>query len=245
MSSSHVAYLEIANDLREQILTGRLSAGDWLPTEADLCVRYRVSRSTIREALRMLSSQRLLATRRGVGGGSQVAQLRHEDVSEMLRDSILLLTNSEGCTAGELLEARKFLEVPVAWLAAERATSEQIDRLAATIPEVVQGHELDEAHANAGDFHAVLLDLAGNRLLRVVAEPLFQVIRLRYPAGHSPVEAWEQNAVEHRAIVEAIRTGDAARAGQLMATHLDQMRDTYEAIDGDRSREMRDTPSAV
>ena len=78
-----------------------------------MCDQFGVSRSTIREALRMLSSQRLLTTSRGVGGGSSVAGLDHDDVTEMLEMAVVCASvESEGVSVAELLEARELLEVP-------------------------------------------------------------------------------------------------------------------------------------
>ena len=67
------AYRLLADDLRAQITSGRLVPGDRLPTEPQLCQRSGVSRSTVREALRLLASQHLIVTTRGVSGGSFVA----------------------------------------------------------------------------------------------------------------------------------------------------------------------------
>ena len=68
------AYQLLADSLRTQITSGRLRPGERLPTEPQLCVRSGVSRSTVREALRLLTSQHLIVTTRGVTGGSYVAR---------------------------------------------------------------------------------------------------------------------------------------------------------------------------
>ena len=68
------AYQTLADDLRAQIVAGRLRPGERLPTEPQLCARFGLSRSTVREALRLLASQHLIVTTRGVTGGSFVAQ---------------------------------------------------------------------------------------------------------------------------------------------------------------------------
>src|SRR5437763_8736872 len=94
--TSAVASVEVANRLRDQSLAGDLVAGDRLPTEAELCERFEVSRSTMREALRMLASRGLVTIKRGVGGGTSVAHIRHEDATRMLRESMLLLAHAEG-----------------------------------------------------------------------------------------------------------------------------------------------------
>ena len=231
VSVSRVAYLQVASQLREQILAGELPAGDRLPTEAELCQRFGVSRSTIREALRMLSSQRLVATRRGVGGGSSVAQLRHDDVTDMLRESIELLANTEGATVAELIEARELLEVPAARLAASRRSDQQLERLRASLPASLQSVDMRKIFEVNRSFHDILLEASGNRLLRVVTEPIFTVLQTRFLRDRAGTEFWERVMREHASILEAVERGDPERAGQEMEHHLVHLRSTYEAID--------------
>lgn len=231
MVPRRVAYLEVASLLRERILAGELSAGDRLPTEAELCESFSVSRSTIREALRILSSQRLLTTTRGVRGGSSVTQVGHADVTEMLLDSIVLLTNSEGATVAELIEARELLEVPAARLAAGRRTEEQLDRLRRAIPTTLEGVDPGHIFEVNRTFHDVLLEAAGNRLLRVVTQPLFTVMQTRFLRDRAGQPFWTRVMREHATILEAVEAGDADRAGEQMADHLVHLRSTYEAID--------------
>src|SRR5438876_352461 len=66
------SYQALADGLRAQITSGKLRPGDRLPTEPQLCAQSGLSRSTVREALRLLTSQNLIVTTRGVTGGSFV-----------------------------------------------------------------------------------------------------------------------------------------------------------------------------
>jgi GntR family transcriptional repressor for pyruvate dehydrogenase complex len=123
------AYEQVAEQLRELILNGTLSPGDQLPVEAELSAVFGVSRSTVREALRMLSSQSLIYTARGVTGGTFVAETSPDAISDFLETSIGLLSGSHEITADELLEARDLLEVPAARLAALRRTDEHLEAM--------------------------------------------------------------------------------------------------------------------
>src|SRR6478735_5117351 len=78
------AYQALAADLRDRIVSGEFQPGDRLPIEPDLCVRYGVSRSTVREALRLLASQNLIRTVRGTTGGSFVAHPDPDHISAYL-----------------------------------------------------------------------------------------------------------------------------------------------------------------
>src|SRR5580700_10851489 len=102
MATSGVAYQMVAEALRQEILTGRLRVGDRLPSEGELGERFKVSRSTVREALRMLSSQRMISTTRGQGGGTTVAPIGATDVTEMLIDGIHLLAMGDHANVHEL-----------------------------------------------------------------------------------------------------------------------------------------------
>ena len=86
------AYQELANRLRDQILAGTFTPGDRLPIEPELSALYGVSRSTVREALRVLSSQNLVTTVRGVTGGTFVIRPEPDQISSYLQASFSLLT---------------------------------------------------------------------------------------------------------------------------------------------------------
>lgn len=231
--SAPAAYAEVAARLREEILSGQLRVGERLPTETELCERFGVSRSTVREALRTLSSRRMVTTTRGVHGGSAVARLGHEEATEMLQESIILLTQSEGATVDEILETRDLLEVPAARFAAIRRTPEQLELLRDTIPASLEEIELDRIFEVNRSFHDVLLATAGNRMLSVVTEPMFKVMQTRFLRDRADMGFWRQVMAEHGAIFAAIEAGDPDRAGAEMAQHLAHLRETYLSIDRD------------
>jgi len=222
---------QIAELLRERILGGQLAVGERLPSEAELAEEFGVNRGTVREALRMLSSRLLLTTSRGVGGGSQVARIDPDRVAQLLEDSILQLTRSEGCTIVELLEAREMLEVPGARLAASRRTGPQLELLRAAIPSSLEDMGLSRVWQLNQRFHEVVLELADNRLLQILAQPVFHVIRTRFLRDRATMGFWRRVHVDHAAILAAIEAGDADQAGAEMADHLAHLRATYELID--------------
>ena len=222
---------EIAGRLRERILEGQLAVGERLPSEAELADEFGVNRGTVREALGMLSSRLLLRTSRGVGGGSQVARIEGDDVARILEESILQLSRSEGCTIPELLQAREFLEVPGARLAAQRRSDAQVEQLRETIPASLDHVSLSVVWELNQRFHELVLDLAGNRLLPILAEPVFHVMRTRFLRDRATMGFWRRVHVDHAAILAAVEAGDADQAGVEMADHLAHLRATYELID--------------
>ncbi len=216
------AYTELAEELRGRILSGALQAGDRLPVEPELSAQYGVSRSTVREALRVLSSQNLVTTTRGVSGGSFVVHPGVDDIGDYLEASVGLLAGGDGLDVEQLLEVRHLLEVPAAGLAARRRDAGQLDALRATL--VDPGEASDDAvhHANVS-FHTVLLEACANPLLTVVARPIFAVMERGFMGGQD----WRAVFEDHARILEAVEAGDPERAESAAAAHLDRLRPTY------------------
>lgn len=235
--TSRHAYELVADRLRKMILDGRRST-DRLPTEGELSARFGVSRSTIREALRMLESQGLITTRRGVTGGSRVVRLRHQDVGDMLTMGLTVLARTDGCSVAELLEARELLEIPAARAAAARHRPEHLEAMRASLRRPVGG----AFHVHRA-FHAAILDATGNRLLYLVTEPLFRILQTRFLRDRATPRFWQQVKTDHQAIVRAIAAGDGDVAARAMASHLKRLRATYERIDALAARPAARTPA--
>ncbi|AGL20717.1 FadR/GntR family transcriptional regulator [Actinoplanes sp. N902-109] len=214
------AYQLLADELRAEITSGRLQPGERLPPEPELCVRSGVSRSTVREALRLLASQHLIVTTRGVTGGSFVAHPDAEQLSEALSTGLTLLTNSAEVGFADLLELRRALEVPAAGLAAERRSDAQLIELRGTLfdPHLDELTTMMTAHA---EFHSIIASATGNPLFELVTRPLYHVTY-----GEDVVEAlpdgyWARIDADHREMLSCIRNGDADEAMATSRRHLD------------------------
>ena len=220
------AYQQLANDLAKRIISGELKPGQRLPIETELGEKYDVSRSTVREALRVMSAQNLVTTQRGVTGGTFVAHPDWAHVSEYLESTIGLLSGTEAVSLDDLLEVRDVLEVPAAKLAAARRTVAHVEALYASVgalDDVNAGHRF-EGNRN---FHVTVLQASQNGLLSAVTEPVFDVLRTHILRDAAPPDFWESVADEHMAIAKAIESGDADAAGRAMQRHLDQLRRSY------------------
>lgn len=222
------AYQQVADQLRDLILNGSLAAGDRLPNEADMSTNFGVSRSTIREALRVLASQGLITTLRGTTGGTFVARVEPGQVSQLLETSLGLMSGGDTVSLEEMLEAREVLEVPATRLAAERRTDEHLAALRAAFEREVRtrggrGVKFQE-HRN---FHTVIVDAAANGLLTVMTEPVFRVLQGRFLNPEVPGEFWTQVDRDHEEIMSCIVAGDADAAGRAMHDHLLRLRPAY------------------
>lgn len=222
------AYEQVADQLRSLIVAGELARGERLPNENVLARDFGVSRATVREALRVLAAQNLITTAKGAGGGSYVTRPTVDHISEFLRSSIDLMTESRDLSLEELLEARDLLEVPAARLAAERRRDHDIEALDAAIDDEVLQLPPTEQFAVNKDFHSTLLAACGNKLVVIAAQPLFTVLQthlVRSGLGRSFHAGIHE---QHRAITAAIAGGRPDEAEGEMRQHLDFLRPYYD-----------------
>lgn len=225
------AYQQIADALRERILTGQLSPGERLPKEEELARGFGVSRSTVREALRALATQRLVVTTRGVTGGTAVADQIPPDVSHSLIEWLEWSAIADQISVSELLQAREMLEVPASGLAAANRTPDQLERLAATLETEISPSRPFESTRR---FHLLVVETSGNRLLEPLTRPLFVVLQDRFLRDLAPASFWMRVDEEHRLIYDAIAAGDRLAAEYEMREHLQHLRRMYEQIDRHR-----------
>lgn len=223
------AYQMVADLLRNKIVTGEMAAGERLPVEGDLGEQLGVSRSTIREALRLLSSQKLVVTTRGVTGGTFVAQPLPSEVSDTLTASLEWLTMAERVTVPELLEARDLLEVPAAGLAATRRTEAHLAELESSLLDTPTHN--DQPFKTTRSFHETIIKASGNELLETMTRPVFVVLQNRFLRDRAPKSFWSRVSDEHHLIHQAIESRDRLAAEYEMREHLHHLRRIYEQID--------------
>ncbi|MDQ4115569.1 MAG: FCD domain-containing protein [Actinomycetota bacterium] len=229
------AYRQVADDLRGQIMRGSVAAGERLPSETDLALAFGVSRSTVREALRVLASQHLIETRRGVRGGSFVAAPDPARVVEDIGGALGVLVTTPHLRMEDLLEARLLLEPAAARLAARRADAETVEavRAAALAPEDPEDPSGFVPHL---DFHTTVLMATGNTMFTMMGQPVHDVLRTRLDRDRVARAEWAAVDHRHREIAEHIAAGEGGAAEEAMRAHLLDLRELYR-----RAARWRDT----
>jgi GntR family transcriptional repressor for pyruvate dehydrogenase complex len=219
---------QVAEEIRGHMARAGLRAGDRLGTERDLAERYGVSRPTLREALRELSSAHLIRASRGPGGGIFVAGTAEQGIGRRVRAAVADLIAAESVTIEELLETRLLLEVSLAGLAADRARDADVARLEELLDEAernpASGPRVDAA------IHRTVAEIAGNRLGSVLIRWIVDVL---HPAVQELVEPALVEAVivdQHRDLVRAIARGEPAAAERAMREHLLYLLDLVEVV---------------
>ncbi len=224
------AYQQVADQLRDRILDGSLTSGDRLPTEIELSEIFGVSRSTVREALRVLASKDLIRTTRGTTGGTFVARVQFNQVSDYLEMSLGLMSGAQDITVDDLLEARECLEVPAAGFAAMRRGEHHLDLMRQAVEREKLARLRGTKFQEHRTFHGVLVEATGNQLLGVMSEPLFRVLQARTAEHNMPAEYWTQIDNEHTEITSFVEAGSVEGAQAAMRAHLATVRRAYERI---------------
>lgn len=222
------AYEQVADQLRALIMSEELAPGQRLPNEASLALQFGVSRATIREALRVLATQSLIRTTKGTGGGSFVTVPSVDHISEFLTSNLSLLSRAQDVSLDEFLEAREFLEVPAARLAARRIDAEQLAALRATVPENPLDLTPEEQFVHNESFHSLIVFASGNTLLSIAAHPMFTVLETRLKRSALSKTFHRTINHDHHAILRALEAGDEEAAATEMLSHLQFLRPKYE-----------------
>ncbi|MET7770907.1 GntR family transcriptional regulator [Nocardia sp. NPDC005366] len=162
----------VARNLRRMIIDGSLKDGDHLPHEAELMLHYSVSRPTLREAVRVLESERLVEVRRGSRSGARVCVPGPEIVA---RPASLLLELS-GATVADVFVAREAIEPDVARILADEGTDEDFDELERLVDEEIPAaFASDNLAAGTSAFHLRMVQLSGNATLAIIAGMLHEI----------------------------------------------------------------------
>ncbi|MFE4664481.1 FadR/GntR family transcriptional regulator [Streptomyces sp. NPDC056716] len=218
-SPRRVSALEaVLGHLRGSIERGEYAIGDKLPSEAELCRTLEVSRPVLREALRALQTMGLTVARTGKGTFVIAQHVQDPTFGDY--------------TAGDLLEVRRHIEIPVAGYAAVRRTPANLDRLTRLLDRMER--ETDTAAWVAMDtlFHLTVAEAAQNPVFRRVIEEIRDALARQSAFLNELGGRREHSDREHRAIVAALTAGSARDASDAMAHHLDRVESSLTAIVG-------------
>jgi GntR family transcriptional regulator, transcriptional repressor for pyruvate dehydrogenase complex len=204
---------EVVSLLEKQIISGQLAAGASMPPEGQLSLQLGVSRTVIREAMRILGTRGLVEVSQG-----RLPRVKPAD-SAFVVDSLSTFLQRADHSLLHLLEVRRQLETSIAALAAERATPEILEALEETIRELAGPGSLEERIDADLRFHALLAEATKNPVFGVLLEPLAHLMRLSRKVTLGRTGA-ERAAGSHRKILEAVRRGDAEAARNAMLDHL-------------------------
>lgn len=221
------AYQQVADQLLDLVLSGQLAPGDRFPPEAELASSFGVSRSTVREALRVLASRDLIETTRGTTGGTFVRTIEVRQVREYLETTIGLMSGGDQFSVSEMLEVRDALEVPAARLASVRRDDSHVVELDEAIEREKRTRGRGLKFREHRNFHGVIVQASGNAVFELMTEPMFRVLQTKFLDPTVPDSFWRVVDEDHRRIADAIRDRDGDAAAASMHDHLVRLRQAY------------------
>ena len=233
----------LADILREKILGDQLPEGADLPTERELCVQSGLSRASVRESLRILEGEGLIATRTGRNGGSAVMR----PSSATIERSVGIFIRGQKIRFEAVLETRAAIEPPSARFAALHRTDADLADMEACHVKLEQASEAGDVQAYMRanlDWHVAVVRASHNELLIAFIAAVSQAV---YAAtdldGFNSVDV--RNAVirAHRTVMDAIRARDAAAAARRMDRHvgayISDVRGAPNPFDGEKPKETK------
>ncbi len=213
------SYVLAAEKIRLDILAGVLSPGDKLPVENELAAELKVSRTTAREALRLLSSERLVRIERGTTGGVFVAHPDSSHVESSLNTAFYLMLESEKLSLDEIMEVQLILGPVTARMAAERRTDEEAAELMKLV-EPPPDDAADNVWVEAAFRISTLMNqMTRSRILPLLTRPLLRLLLPRLEETRREPKWWPRNWKDYERIALAIYEGDGSKAEQESRRH--------------------------
>lgn len=216
----------VAAELRRQIVRGEVAEGASLASEADLMVRFGVSRPTLREAFRILETERLISVARGARGGARV---HLPDISVAANYAGLLL-QVRGTTLEDVYAAQLVIEPPMARACAENRTAEHLATMQRCI-EAAERAAKDEPDAvpfYVARFHHLVVEGSGNSTLTVLAGMLASIFERHLAAEMGSKRSAEVRAADnrkgirgHKKLLSLIEEGDGPGAEAFWRKHME------------------------
>jgi len=213
-------YEKVVEELKEAIARGSLRPGDPLPPERTLMEQIGVSRSSLREAFRVLELMGLIES---IPGKGRFVRRPRGSAAEAravpLEDEAIL----------ELMEARRILDPAIAAEAAKRSLPSDLTRLRRVISVTEEGLEdLDRRAQSDFDFHLALAEATHNFVFANIVRMNFNLIMAAHDRIYRILADKQAFLLEHRDLYEAILDHDPLRATTLAGTHIDRVYKTLQ-----------------
>ena len=219
---------ELLRQLEQKVQEGKLKKGDKLPSEREWAASLKISRATLKEAIRALELIGIIESSQGDDN------YLSNNIENTFLDALSIIFQLEGGTLQQIHSFRKAMEIAAIQEAAERITPQQVKMLSAICDKLEQGNIAFHEFFSSLDqrFHMIIIQISSNPLIKTMmkaAEHLIQnQIRSAREKMENEVLAHEKINSQHRDIVNALRNGDGQEAARAMQRHMDYTSTFYE-----------------
>lgn len=225
---------QVAQQLLGIIRSGVWKPGDQLPPERDLIESLKVGRSTVREALQILSTLNVVQST--PGKGSFIKAPRGDEI--LRADLVGFLINN--AVALDLLEAREMIEPQTVRLACLRASDEDLSRIERLLDEHESAlNEGSPTSEYAATFHVMLAEAANNSVSATFMRSILDLLRARGRDVEHPPDFKRRELKEHRHILRLVRERDAPAAADYLIRHIVDSAAMYDITFESRRTEAR------
>jgi GntR family transcriptional repressor for pyruvate dehydrogenase complex len=218
---------QVVERIQALIVADSLRPGDKLPSERELAEQLDVSRTVVREAIRVLSVRGLVRAKPGCGTYVQEMSPTNAAASILL----LLKLRKGDASLGNLYEVRRMIEVEAAGLAAARATAENIAALEDALANMRSQMEDPEAYAEYDlAFHAAIADATQNELFSILLNPISNLWQQEVFLSIFAPGAPEDGLSHHQNVLKWIKAREPEEARRAMANHIKHSEALVEAV---------------
>lgn len=228
-------YQQVVSLIERDIANGTYKIGDQIPTEAELSGQYLVSRTVIREAMKVLKEKGVVETK--VATGTFVTCDYSKGVSNLI--DVLMLHNLQMDSMNEILEIRKIFEPEVAAIAAKSAKSSEIEILKEALAKMREALAIENFKERAAkmfmeadtQFHMSLLSFTNNKMMNLLLAPFFEKISELQLAHLSIFDtAGEASFIAHEKITISIENRNPNNARKEMKIHISNVQKDFNSL---------------
>lgn len=215
----------LLKDIEAGLRSGKIKLGDRLPGERTLAETYGISRSSVREAIRILDAMGVL--RSSVGSGPTSGAIVISDPSAGLSSALRLHVASNRLPVEDIVQTRILLETWTAMTGAARAGGEEELEQAARLLHAMDDPTIDRAtfHELDARFHVALSSLAGNAVVATIMESLSGAIVGYVKGAMDAMESWPEVLsvlrMQHHGIFDAVQAHNGELAARLLREHIE------------------------
>ncbi len=217
----------IADQVRQAILSKELKPGDRLPSEKELAQKFGVSKASVREALRALEALGLVQIKQGVSGGAFVCEVG----ADIARESLFNFIFFQNPSIHEFTQLRSMLEPRIVEIVAPKIEDSDLMRLAENLQETKQhldsGHFFYELDIS---FHREISLITQNRLLSFIVDSMQNALLNIKHALHPDIQFSRQVYIAHKNIYQALSMRDPYKASQEMLKHIQEVEEGLIAL---------------